>query len=335
MRIAIVNDTLIAAEALRRVLKTVPEYEIAWLASNGAQAVAKCLKDTPDLILMDLVMPVMDGVEATHQIMTHSPCAILVVTATVNSHSPKIFEAMGYGALDVVRTPIIGLSGYTEGGANLLSKIATIAKLIGKQSRRRSTLKYYNLPKLSSLLVVIGASTGGPQALATILSHLDKNFAAAIVIIQHVDAQFAPGLAEWLDNQTRLSVKVASAGCQIEVGKVLIAGTNEHLVLQSNRTLICTKEPRDYIYRPSVDVFFKSVAQHWPARGVGVLLTGMGKDGAVGLKLLRSAGWHTIAQDQSSSVVYGMPKAAAELGAALEILPIEAIAPALMEALRY
>ena len=112
MRIAIVNDTLIATEALRRIIRTVPNYVIAWSARDGAQAVTKCAKDTPDLILMDLIMPVMDGVEATRQIMSHSPCAILIVTSTVTGHSSKVFEAMGYGALDVVNSPILGTSGY-------------------------------------------------------------------------------------------------------------------------------------------------------------------------------------------------------------------------------
>jgi two-component system response regulator WspF len=335
MRIAIVNDTFIAVEALRRTLKTVPEYQIAWIARDGAEAIAKCAKDTPDLILMDLIMPVMDGVEATRRIMTNSPCAILIVTATVRGYASKVFEAMGYGALDVVSTPILGNSEYSEGGVGLLSKIAIISRLIGKSpvrsSQKISKLASPPLPKKNQNLLVIGASTGGPQAIAAILSRLDKNFPAAVVIVQHVDKQFAPGLTAWLNEQTPLSVQVAIAGSQVEVGKVLVAGTNDHLVMQSNQTLTYTREPRNYAYRPSVDVFFKSVATHWRSKGVGVLLTGMGRDGAQGLALLRSAGWHTIAQDKSTSVVYGMPKAAVELGAAVEILPVGAIAPTLIE----
>ncbi|NEQ25618.1 MAG: chemotaxis response regulator protein-glutamate methylesterase [Microcoleus sp. SIO2G3] len=335
MRIAIVNDTLIATEALRRIIRTVPNYVIAWSASDGAQAVMKCVKDTPDLILMDLIMPVMDGVEATRRIMSHSPCAILIVTSTVKGHSSKVFEAMGYGALDVVNTPILGTSGYPEGGASLLAKIATISKLIGKapakSSQRLLRLEHAYQPKRSPPLVVIGASTGGPQAIAAILTRLSKDFPAAVVIIQHVDEQFAPGLAEWLNAQSALPVQVAMAFCQPEVGKVLLAGTNDHLILQPNLTLNYIKEPHNYAYRPSADVFFKSAAKHWRSKGVGVLLTGMGRDGAMGLGLLRSAGWHTIAQDQSSCVVYGMPKAAVELGAVTEVLPVDAIASALVK----
>lgn len=338
MQIAIVNDTLIATEALRRVLMTVPEYNVVWNARDGAEAVSKCAKNTPDLILMDLVMPVMDGVEATRQIMKTSPCAILIVTSTVKGHTSKVFEAMGHGALDVVSTPILGSGGYLEGGASLLSKIATIGKLIGKSKNSLfqplSPKKQHFLSPSSPPLVVIGASTGGPQALATILSRLGKNFGAAIVVVQHVDQQFALGLAEWLNSQISLPVKLASAECMIEVGKVFLASTNNHLILQPNQRLSYTQDPLDYAYRPSVDVFFKSVAQHWQGKGVAVLLTGMGKDGAQGLQMLRSAGWHTIAQEKSSCVIYGMPKAAIELGAVVDILPVEAIAAAIFRVLR-
>lgn len=330
LRIAIVNDLLIAIEALRRVVVTVPEYDIAWIARDGAEAVAKCAADTPDLILMDLLMPVMDGVEASRRIMLDSPCAILVVTSSVSGNASKVFEAMGYGALDAINTPILGAQGDPEGGAGLLSKIAKIGKLLGKPAK--SSKSSFSTAKLSiPPLVVIGASTGGPQAVAKVLASLQEDFRAAVVIIQHVDEQFAPGLAEWLNNQTPLPVNLAIAGCPLEKGKVLLAGTNDHLILSPSLRLKYTEEPRDYSYRPSVDVFFKSVAEHCPGKGVGVLLTGMGKDGAQGLSQLRSAGWHTIAQDQATCVVYGMPKAAAELGAAVEILPINAIAPVLIK----
>ncbi len=331
MRIAIVNDMLIAVEALRRVLVTVPEYQIAWIARDGAEAVAKCIQDTPDLILMDLIMPVMDGVEATRQIMSHCPCAILVVTSTVSGNAGKVFEAMGYGALDAINTPILGAGGGTEGGASLLAKITTIGKLIGKSSKKSfgiSEPEKRSLNKRHLPLIAIGSSTGGPQALAKIISKWKADLPAAVAIVQHVDEQFSTGLAEWLNNQSPLPVAIATPGSYLEKGKILLAGTNDHLILRPNHTLAYTEEPRDNPYRPSVDAFFQSVAQYWPGKGVGVLLTGMGKDGAEGLKTLRGAGWHTIAQDRATSVVYGMPKAAADLQAAVEILPIDAISSA-------
>jgi two-component system response regulator WspF len=180
-------------------------------------------------------------------------------------------------------------------------------------------------------LVAIGASAGGPAALAKVLSDLPKDFPAAIVIIQHVDAQFSAGMADWLSHKSCLPVRVAKEGERPTIGSVLLAGTSDHLTLTAAGRLAYTPEPRDYVYRPSVDVFFHSVCQFWPFEAVGVLLTGMGRDGAMGLKALRDKGCHTIAQDKESSAVYGMPKFAAALKAAVEILAVEQIAPALVD----
>lgn len=331
MKIAIVNDMIIAVEALRRILITIPNYEIAWIARDGAEAVKKCAENTPDLILMDLVMPVMDGVEATRQIMQKSPCAILIVTSTVTGNASKVFDAMGYGALDAVNTPILGMGKPSDGGSDLLAKISIISRLIGKTTT--STKSTFTSPQKYPLppLIAIGSSTGGPKALGVILSELSANFRGAIVIVQHVDLEFAPGLAEWLNTQTKLPVKLIKERMKPEAGQILMAATNDHLVLDRNLNFKYTKEPRDYPYRPSVDVFFKSLADYWPHKGIGVILTGMGRDGGEGLKALQSQKWHTIAQNQATSVVYGMPKAAVELGAAKEILPVDAIASSLMK----
>ncbi|GAB1540838.1 Wsp signal transduction system protein-glutamate methylesterase WspF [Scytonema sp. NUACC21] len=329
MRIAIVNDALIAVEALRRVVVTKPEYEVVWVAYDGVEAVTKCAVDTPDLILMDVLMPGMDGVEATRRIMTQSPCAILMVTASVNRYAAKVFEAMGYGALDAINTPAMSYSQQTIDGSGLLNKIATIARLLGKSSSHHLQLTQRNKP-----LIVIGASTGGPQALATILSKFPKGFQAAFIVVQHVDAQFAPGFAAWLDDQIPMPVQLAISGFSPQMGIVLVAGKNHHLIMRPDLTLSYDKQPLNCFYHPSIDVFFKSVANYWAGYGVGVLLTGMGRDGAQGLKLLRDAGWYTIAQDKQTSVVYGMPKAALELDAAAEVLPVDAIANACMKDLQ-
>ncbi len=177
---------------------------------------------------------------------------------------------------------------------------------------------------------MIGASTGGPQALTTILSQFPQDFPAAVIVVQHVDAQFVQGFAAWLNEQIPLPVQLAIAGYTPQPGQVLIAGTNLHLVMRPDLTLGYDKEPLNFSYRPSVDVFFRSVAKNWTGKGVGVLLTGMGRDGAQGLKRLREVDWHTIAQDSKTCVVYGMPKVAVELKAAVEVLPVEAIASACM-----
>ncbi|MFM2062016.1 MAG: hypothetical protein RLZZ507_1686 [Cyanobacteriota bacterium] len=337
MRIAIVNDLIIAVEALRRILSKVPEYDLAWIAYDGVEAIAKCAEDTPDLILMDVVMPNLDGVEATRLIMSQFPCAILMVTASVNRYAAKVFEAMGYGALDAVNTPCIGLGEPTDSSIRLLKKISTIARLIGKSSRPRSQfnppLKPTTSSELHPPLIVIGSSTGGPQALVTILSQFPRNLNASIVIVQHLDAQFAQGFATWLDGQISLPVHLAKSGYLPQPGKVLVAGTNHHLVMRADQTLDYQEEPLNSFYHPSVDVFFQAVAKYWQGNGVGMLLTGMGRDGAQGLKLLRDIGWHTIAQDSKTCVVYGMPKAAVELDAVVQILPVEAIATACTKSL--
>jgi two-component system, chemotaxis family, response regulator WspF len=179
-------------------------------------------------------------------------------------------------------------------------------------------------------LVAIGSSAGGPPALAILLRGLPRSFPAAIVIVQHIDGRMAAGMAEWLGHQSALPVRVAVEGDHPTSGHVLIAATSDHLVLKSADRLGYTSEPRELVYRPSVDVFFQSVRRRWRASAVGVLLSGMGRDGAVGLKALRDHGCHTIAQDEASSAVYGMPKAAAAISAAVDVLPMDHIAARLI-----
>ena len=330
MRIAIVNDMAMATEALRRVLISVPGYRLAWVAGDGAEAVEKCNHDTPDLILMDLIMPVMDGVEATRRIMAQSPCGILVVTATLEGHFAKVFEALGAGALDVVQTPFLAGNSQLQGIAALKFKLAAIGRLVSGDSSQKhlrgSALAEPQPGSASSdRLIAIGASAGGPAALAAILGCLPRDFPAAIVIIQHVDPQFVPMMAAWLNEQSALSVRIARQGDRPEANTALIAGTNDHLVFISPQSLGYTPEPLESCYRPSIDVFFESTIRHWKGEVTGVLLTGMGRDGARGLKALRDAGSLTIAQNAATCAVYGMPKAAAELNAAVRILPVNEI----------
>lgn len=332
MRIAIVNDSMMAVECLRRVLMS-SQHDIAWVAHDGEEAVRACKSDTPDLILMDLIMPVMDGVEATEKIMTESPCAIVVVTSTVSGNASKVFRAMGAGAVDAVNTPTLGMSGDESGKNELLSKIATVEKLI-KQKRSESVEEVRDPPSLyqsvRDRLIVIGASSGGPNALAQVLSALPEDFETPVVIVQHVDEQFSQELAQWLNNQCSLQVRLAEKGDTLIAGRVLIAGTNNHLIMTEDTRLDYTPFPEEMAYRPSVDVFFNSVVEHWKGDVIGVLLTGMGRDGAEGLLRLRQKGAHTIAQDERSCAVYGMPKAAVKLNAAVDILPIETIGSTLV-----
>lgn len=333
MRIGIVNDMPLAVMALRRALSLNPSYKLTWIAKDGLEAVEKCAADTPDLVLMDLIMPKMNGVEATKRIMAANPCAILVVTVSVGSNAFKVFDAMGHGALDAVDTPALGRGDPRESAAPLLTKIEILKRLVRDKGASGSALfgGTTQLPRrsLSRTLVAIGSSAGGPAAVVKLLAKLPRDFSAAIVVVQHVDVQFAAGMADWLDRDSTLPVRLAKEGDRPERGVVLLAGSNDHLVLKADGALGYTEHPKDYVYRPSVDVFMQSLTQHWTGGLVGVLLTGMGRDGALGLKTFRNLGCHTIAQDQATSAVYGMPKAAARLDAAIDILPLDSIAPKL------
>ncbi len=332
MRIAIVNDMPMAVEALRRALAFEPAHQVIWVASNGEEAVRQCAENTPDLILMDLIMPVMDGVEATRRIMAQSPCAIVIVTVDREQNVHRVFEAMGFGALDVVDTPALGAGNAKEAAAPLLRKILNIGWLMGQTDKRVQTVTALpREPGKRKGLVAIGSSAGGPAALELLLKGLPSSFDTSIVLVQHVDQVFAAGMAEWLSSSCGLKVRLARDGEAPQPGTVLLAGTNHHIRLLKNGTLTYTAEPVNEIYRPSIDVFFESVARYWEGDAVGVLLTGMGRDGAQGLKLMRQQGFLTIAQDQQSSSVYGMPKAAAAIDAAVEIRPLNKIAPRLLE----
>lgn len=330
MKIGIVNDLPMVVETLRRVVTAGGRHQVIWAAENGRVAIECCAQKTPDLILMDMIMPVMDGVEATRRIMKLCPCPILIVTSTVTGNSAKVFEAMGAGALDVVATPVLGSASNAD-GEDLLVKIDRIAKIAG--ITEKSVFQPQFSPKLSGALpqakgpylVLLGSSTGGPQALVSVLQGLPRDFPAAMVVVQHMDEQFTGGMATWLHSQLDLKVRVLVEGDRPQVGVVLIAATNNHVIMRSSKTFGYSVEPKENFYHPSVDVLFSSVARYWQGRCIGVILTGMGSDGAEGLLALRQCGYHTIAQDQKTSVVFGMPKAAIAAGAARDILPVGGI----------
>jgi two-component system response regulator WspF len=339
MRIAIVNDLALAREVLRRLVKSVPGYAVAWTAADGAEAVRLAAEDRPDVILMDLVMPVLDGVEATRRIMAESPCPILLVTSSVTGNFDLVYRAMGHGGLDAVNTPTLAPDGTVRDGEGLLARIARLGRFTDAAGARgEGPGAGPSLPApakaRSHPVLALGASTGGPDALAHILAALPAGLPAAVVIVQHIAADFAAGLAAWLQGRCALPVRLAREGDALQPGTVLLAGTDDHLVLRSDRRLAYSADPADCPYRPSVDVFFDSLAAAWASPGVAVLLTGMGRDGARGLLRLRRLGWHTIAQDQASSVVYGMPRAAADLLAACQVLPLAQVPAAVLEQLR-
>ena len=339
MRIAIVNDLALASEVLKRLVAGVPGCSVAWTAADGSEAVRKAAADRPDVILMDLVMPVMDGVEATRRIMAEAPCPILLVTSSVTGNFNQVFRAMGHGALDATDTPVFGPGGTVCGGDRLIARLKKLCEAPPAATRGDSSSKLPGLVRAQASgptlppMVAIGASTGGPEAVATILSSLPANFPACVAVVQHIAAEFAPSFATWLQGRCALPVKAAIEGAEPVAGQVVLAVTDDHLILRPDRRWGYTPHPVQNPYRPSVDALFESLTLNCPRPGVAALLTGMGADGGRGLLRLRQAGWQTLAQDQGTCVVYGMPKAAAELGAACRILPLPAIGPVLRDSL--
>jgi two-component system response regulator WspF len=344
VRVAIVNDVRLAVEALRRVLAMVPGCEVAWTAADGAEAVTRCAGDRPDLVLMDLVMPGMDGVEATRRIMQATPCHILVVTSTVEGHLERVYNALSAGALDAVQGPVLRPDGTLDGSQPVVRKIRTLQRLKPANGAPAPAATDPEPPGRAASpgspapapaegrgepIVALGASTGGPEALVTVLRGFSKGFSAPVLVIQHLDVEFVPGLVDWMASQTGRVVQAAQVGRPPERGKVHVACSNDHLVVAAGGALRYVAEPVDLPYRPSVDVCFQSLATGGAAPGAAALLTGMGRDGAEGLLALKRAGWRTFAQDEATSVVYGMPRAAKELGAAQEVLPLTALGPAL------
>ncbi len=335
MKVAIVNDSRMAAEILRRILGGLDDFTLAWTAYSGEEALRLCAQSPPDIILMDLIMPGIDGAETTRRIMRSTPCVILVVTATTVGNRDKVFEAMGYGALDAVNTPVLGSGSNLDGAMPLIQKLRTVSRLVvtghGPRAKPASFDTKTLAPDASGIPVVaIGASTGGPQALADILSNLPADFRGVVLVVQHVDEQFTPGLASWLQHYSRIPVRIARHG---ELLFPVASGSPVLKRISLIRMGPCTtsrlaKTP--HTAHRSTRSFSASLSRIASPR-VGVLLTGMGRDGASGLLALRKSGAFTIAQDAATSVVYGMPKAAAELNAADEILPLSAIGPRICE----
>jgi two-component system response regulator WspF len=232
MKLAIVNDSKMAVEALRRVLANLASFEIVWIAYSGGDAVRMAKKERPDIILMDLIMPGIDGAETTRQIMKATPCVILVVTATTVGNRDKVFEAMGYGALDAVNTPVLGADGDMSGAEPLLQKLRMVSRLVAPVKAQTHSASGVHVAAQALKngadipIVAIGASTGGPQALSEILTHLPQNFPAAILVSQHVDEHFAPGLATWLQHHSPMPVKIANAHEPLRAGMVWLAGSS-------------------------------------------------------------------------------------------------------------
>ena len=327
MKLGLLIDSAALAETVRTALDGV--HKVQWVARDERQALRLCTDDPPELLLMQLGCEA--RVEFTRRLMVDSPCPILLLDMAAELKTEWVFKAMGYGALDVVQLPISD-SFSSVNLALLLRKIKNITWLTTAPTPlpQRSTTNGFPRPRL----IAIGASAGGPATLNVLLPRLPATLNAAVVLVQHLDDQFSAGMVEWLGRESAMPVRLAQAGELPQSGVVLLAGRNEHLCVGRHGELLYTPEPSKQIYRPSIDVLFQSLAELWQGEAIGVLLTGMGRDGALGLKAMRDRGFTTIAQDKASSAVWGMPKAAVAIDAASEVLPLDRIAARLIELCR-
>lgn len=348
VRVLIVDDSRLHRAALRAMLEPFPDVTVVGSASDGLEAVAAAHELKPDVILMDVRMPRLDGLEATRRIMADRPTPILLMTAEDNltKDVDLALRALEYGALDIIAKPELSGSAEPSGRPlaarlRLLAGVPVISHPIGRARLRRPLPEDPHAPekttfhKRANRVIGVVASTGGPSALKVLLSGLPASLKAAVVVVQHIDAAFDEGLVRWLDEETPLSVVTPQDGQDLFQGTVYVAPQRRFCEVTERRRLDLKEEPfAAGAHCPSGDRLLESLARAYGAKGLGVVLTGMGADGAKGLLEVRRAGGVTIAQDEATSVIYGMPQAAAANGAAQRILALEKIAPALLEELQ-
>jgi len=340
IRVLVVDDSPVVREFVTYLLDSDPEIKVIGTATNGEEAVEAVKQKKPDVITMDIHMPKMDGFEATRRIMRAQPTPIVIVSGSSTvKEAATAFKAIEAGALAVVSRPE-GIE-HPEHEAKAKELIQTVklmseVKVVRRWRRPRKEIGLEapqleiqkTLPKIQ--IVVIGASTGGPIALQTILSGLANDFPAPILIVQHIAVGFLEGFVDWLAQSTGFPVHIASDGEYPLAGHVYIAPDGFHMAMKAGNRIALTEDEPKHGLRPSVSHLFASVARVFGQNAIGVLLTGMGKDGAEELKLMKDKGAITITQDEESSIVYGMPGEAARLDAATHILPLGKIASTLM-----
>jgi two-component system chemotaxis response regulator CheB len=340
IRVLVVEDSLTVRRRLVEILDSDPEVELVGEAPDGKRAIELCRQYRPDVITMDMMLPLMSGQAATEYIMAHCPTPILVVSASTNRGELfKIYEALAAGAVDVLEKPTDPeIEGVWERRFLAMVKLVARIRVITHPRGRLSALRRPEPEAALSLdsprpsqcydLVAIGASTGGPGAIVEVLRSLPPAFRLPILLVQHINEPFGAAFADWLDGQTGRRVTPAKDGLPLASakGRVVVAPGDRHLVVRDG-CLRLTLDLERHSCRPSVDVLFESIAVEYGAAAVGCLLTGMGKDGARGLLKIREAGGMSIAQDESTSVIYGMPREAALLGAAKHILRLNDIGP--------
>lgn len=336
IRVLVVDDSLTVRQHILEVLRLDPDIETVGEAGDGQTAIGLCRSLRPDVITLDMNMPHMDGLATTEFIMGHCPTPILIVSASTNRGELfRTYDALAAGAVDVLEKPRPEDAG-DAWNAHFLSTVKLVSriKVITHPRARLSGLSRLavtappppTLSVSSGVVVAIGASTGGPAALVSVLRQLPKGPGITTLVVQHIDKLFASGFTDWLATQCGRKIDTAVDGQPLHEpkGGTWMAAADTHLLVRGGRLKLERSAPR-HSCRPSVDVLFESLAQECGTRTVACLLTGMGRDGASGLLAIRQAGGRTFAQDEASSVVYGMPREAALLGAAERILPLPVI----------
>ncbi|HEX9667994.1 MAG TPA: chemotaxis-specific protein-glutamate methyltransferase CheB [Thermoanaerobaculia bacterium] len=333
VRVLIVDDSLSVRAVLRRFLSRAPDLEVVGEAEDGAAAVEAAAALGPDVILMDLQMPVVDGYTAIERIMAHRPTPIVVLSSLANRDAMTTgFEAIRRGALEVLPKPEDPAS-WEQLAASLAATVRELAGAALAPARsaampapsagtRRAPAPPAALSPNDLRWIAVGASTGGPAALRELLAELPPDPPVTVLVVQHIAAGFELGFADWLARELRADVRLAQDGETPRAGAVRIARAGAHLLLEPDGALrLDAQRPPRAGHRPSIDELFLSCAASCPRQTAGVLLTGMGQDGAEGLLALRQAGGLTMAQDEASAVVFGMPRVALERGAAELALP--------------
>jgi two-component system chemotaxis response regulator CheB len=342
IKVLIADDSQVTRLFLIHLLNSDAAIEIIGAVADGQAALDFLTSGQrqPDVVLMDIHMPQLDGFEATRLIMETYPLPIVICTATADPQELAIvFRSMEAGALACVRKPSSAEDSQAVAQHLLQTiKLMSEVKVVRRWPRTRgmspsltsTSGRYPRLGSANRCIVGIGASTGGPPVLQRILAALPKSFGAPILIVQHIARGFLPGMVDWLNQTTSLHVQVASHGTQPRPGNVYLAPDDFHLGINAQGAIELGHGPPENSLRPAVSWLFRSLAEHCGSLSVGVLLTGMGKDGAIELKRLKDIGAVTIAQDRESSIVHGMPGEAIALGGATHILAPDRIAPALI-----
>jgi two-component system chemotaxis response regulator CheB len=335
IRVLLAEDSAVTRAYLTYLLDEDPGIEVVGAAKNGQEAVDMASGLRPDVILMDVHMPVLDGYEATRKIMEVAPTPIVMATASSSrSETRGGFTALEAGALILLaKPPALWEDGHDEAAAELLRtlKLMSEVKVVRRRTPNgvaRHPSERFTRPR-EPRVIAIGASTGGPQALAEILAGLPAPLGLPMLLVQHITDGFIDGFVAWLGSRTAMEVVVARHGQALEPGVMYVAGSGRHMTITRDGRVSLELGPPVNGFRPSISRLFDSVADSCGREAVGVLLTGMGRDGADGLRQMRDAGALTIAQDEASSVIFGMPGEAVRLKAACEVLAPVAIAEAL------